>query len=236
MDAVLFDWDGTLLDSLPGLYEANVAVMARFGLPFDEAAYRRGFAADWRLMYQQLGIAPDRLDEANAVWAQAYDRGSQAELFPGVREALTRLHGANRRLGIVTAGHRSIVAPQLERHALIGCFDIVVYGDDLPVHKPDPRPLRHALARLALADRPDRAAYLGDTRDDMRMAVAGGVHALGIASLLGEPEDLRAAGARQVFPSVAAWVAAELDQTPARPERPHRRIGDGVIAPRDHEA
>ena len=211
MDAVLFDWDGTLLDSLPSLYQANVAVMAAFGLPFDEGYYRRGYAADWRRMYQNLGITEDRLEEANRVWHAAFDGGHEAALFPGARAALDRLAETGCPLGLVTAGHRSIVEPQLERHGLRGTFAVVVYGDDLPVHKPDPAPLRQALADLGLRDRPGRAAYLGDTRDDVGMARAAGTRAVGVASLLGDPDDLRAAGAELVVPSVAAWVADELD-------------------------
>jgi phosphoglycolate phosphatase len=230
MDAVLFDWDGTLLDSLPSLYRANVAVMAAFGLPFDEGHYRRGFAADWRLMYQNLGVTEDRLDEANRVWNDAFDGGHDALLLPGARDALDRLQAAGRPLGLVTAGHREIVAPQLERHRLSGTFSVVVYGDDLPVHKPDPRPLRHALARLGLAGRPDRSAYLGDTRDDVRMARAAGVYAVGIASLLGDPDDLRAAGAHAVASSVAAWVDEELAGVPGDPpETAPLPVGEGLI-------
>jgi beta-phosphoglucomutase-like phosphatase (HAD superfamily) len=65
MDAVIFDWDGTLIDSLPIFYRANAAVMALYGLPFDESAYRRPVAADWRQMYTGLGLTVDQLDEAN---------------------------------------------------------------------------------------------------------------------------------------------------------------------------
>ncbi|HVL53966.1 MAG TPA: HAD hydrolase-like protein, partial [Vitreimonas sp.] len=81
-----------------------------------------------------------------------------------------------------------------------------VFGDDLPVHKPDPEPLRVALARLGVADRPEAAAYAGDAPDDMRMARAVGARAVGIASILGQPDDLRAAGADEVADSITAWV------------------------------
>jgi beta-phosphoglucomutase-like phosphatase (HAD superfamily) len=50
MDAVVFDWDGTLVDTLGALFRANVAVLGAFGLPFDEALYRRHYSPDWREM------------------------------------------------------------------------------------------------------------------------------------------------------------------------------------------
>ena len=68
MQAILFDWDGTLVDSLGAFHHANAAVMASFGLPFDEALYRRNYVPDWRQMYLRLGVPGDRLDEANELW------------------------------------------------------------------------------------------------------------------------------------------------------------------------
>jgi phosphoglycolate phosphatase-like HAD superfamily hydrolase len=63
---------------------------------------------------------------------------------------------------------------------------------------------------LGLADRPEAVAYVGDAPTDMLMATAAGSHPIGITSVLGDPDDLRAAGAVEVAPSVAAWAAAHL--------------------------
>ncbi len=206
MDAVVFDWDGTLVDTLDALFRANVAVFDEYGIAFDEAAYRRHYAPDWRLMYGRLGIPPERLDEANERWLDHYDRGAEVRPFPGAHDALRRLRTAGCRLALVTAGHRDIVEPQLEATGLGALLPVRVFGDDLPVHKPDPQPLREALERLDVADAGARAAYVGDAPDDMRMARAVGVRAVGIASILGDPDELRRAGAHDVAGSVAEWV------------------------------
>ena len=205
MDAIVFDWDGTLADTLGALYGANVAVMAAFGLPFDRDVYRHHYAPDWRVMYDRLGIPADRLDEANAIWHAAIDAAA-APAFDGVRDSLARLADAGYALGLVTAGVREVVAPQLGRLDLEALLPVTVFGDDLPVHKPDPAPLRRALEALGVADRPARAAYVGDVPDDMRMAVAVGARAVGIASILGDPAELVAAGADEVAGSVCEWV------------------------------
>ena len=139
MQAILFDWDGTLVDSLGTLYDANAAVMQAFGVPFDPDLYRTHYAPDWRLMYRRLGIAAERLDEANELWLASYDRGAGAIMFAGVKPALRRLKRAGHRLGLVTAGDRDIVLPQLERFGLANLLEVRVFGDDLPVHKPTPR-------------------------------------------------------------------------------------------------
>jgi HAD superfamily hydrolase (TIGR01549 family) len=221
MQAILFDWDGTLVDSLGDFHRANAAVMASFGLPFDETVYRRHYVPDWRLMYLRLGVPGDRLDEANELWHATYGSSSEVVAFEGVGAALERLRDAGSRLGIVTAGHRDVVEPQLERTGLATLLETRVYGDDLEVHKPDPAPLRRALALLGLSEAPTEVAYVGDAPTDMQMARAVGVRAIGIASVLGDPDELRAAGADDVSPSVVAWVDGHL-AVPARLDRGDR--------------
>lgn len=206
MEAILFDWDGTLVDSLGPLYRANLAVMRAFGRPYDEATHRATYEPDWRRMYRRLGIPEDRHDEANERWRAAYAGGSSNALFPGTAAALDRLAQAGAQLGLVTAGERSVVAPQLERFGLAGRFAVEVFGDDHPVHKPDPAPLRAALAHLGLADRPAAAAYVGDFTDDMRMARSAETRAIGVVSILADRADLLAAGAHEVVASVAEWA------------------------------
>lgn len=211
MEAILFDWDGTLVDSLGAFHAANAAVMAAFGLPFDVVAYRRHYVPDWREMYRRLGVPGDRLDEANSLWETAFAAdGPSVQAFAGAAESLARLRDAGATLGIVTAGHRDVVEPQLERTGLGDLLPIRVFGDDLPVHKPDPEPLRRALRLAGHGHRPDRSAYVGDAPTDMQMAVAVGAWAVGIESVLGDPDELVAAGAAEVAPSVAAWVERHL--------------------------
>ena len=236
MNPICFDWDGTLFDSIGALYRANVAVMAAFGLPFDEPAYRRHFDPDWRVMYRNLGVPGSRLDEANAVWHEQFDAHGRIDLLPGVAHALEVVSAGGRRLGLVTSGHRSIVEPQLRRTGLDGRFAACIYGDRLPVHKPDPAPLRLALRELGVEHEPEHVIYVGDTPADMTMARRAGTRAVGIASLLGDPDALRQAGAEEVWPSVAAWVDARAGAGFPKPA-PHgrRSVGDGAIRGRPTE-
>ena len=217
MRAILFDWDGTLVDSLGAFQHANATVMASFGLPWNEAIYRKHYAPDWRQMYTRLGVPPDRLDEANELWHTTFAQAEDVIAFDGVVDALRRLDETACGLGIVTAGDRFIVEPQLERTGLGALLPVQVFGDDLPVHKPDPAPLRRALDLLRLDAHPDEVAYVGDAPTDMRMARAVGVRAIGIASVVGDPQELRAAGADEVAPTVAAWVDALVGAAKAPP-------------------
>ena len=223
MKAFVFDWDGTLVDTLGQIFRANSDVLGALGLPFDEALYRRHYTPDWRVMYQRLGVPLERLEEAGERWLEAFDPEHFGQPFPGVVTALRRLHEAGHGLGLVTAGDRSVVTRQLSLSGLDRYLPVRVFGDDLPVHKPDPRPLRLALAELGLTE-PSRAAYIGDAPDDMRMARSIGADAIGIASIVGQPDELLTAGASSIHPSVAAWVDALLGtESPRLSSRDARR-------------
>jgi phosphoglycolate phosphatase len=207
---VLFDWDGTLADSHGSLFAANAVVMDAFRLPFDEDLYRRHYAADWRVMYERLGLRPEQVDAAARIWEQAYDGIATTQLFPGARESLERLDRLGLPLGVVTAGPSVIVGPQIERLRLDALLRTRVYGDDTIEQKPQPAPLRLALRRLGLEDGPEAVAYLGDAPDDMRMAVALGVHGIGVPSRLTTREQLVEAGAEDVAGSVMEWASRAL--------------------------
>jgi HAD superfamily hydrolase (TIGR01549 family) len=213
VDAVIFDFDGTLVDSLPAIYQANVDVLAELDVPFDEARYRASYVPDWRLMYTRLGVPPEHLERAGTRWRERYSSAVPAVVFAGVREALARLSKAGYVMGLVTAGDRDMVEEQLVRLELREFIQVEVCGTDEVAHKPHPDPLLLALEGLGLRDRPTDAAYVGDAPDDMRMARTVGSRAIGIVSTLGTEADLLAAGADEVAPSVVDWV----DRLLARP-------------------
>jgi len=211
MKAVLFDWDGTLIDTTEHVYEANVEVMKSFGLPpLTRERYGAAFSPNWRRMYAALGVPEHLVEGAADVWHGAY-KGHEAELLPGAYPALERLVAAGIPLGVVTAGDRKVVAGQLRRTGVADLIGSAVYGDDAVEQKPDPAPLRRGLAALGHATTPAETAYLGDTLDDVRMARAAGVHAVGIHSPFFHPDDFYEADAHEHAPSVADWVAALLD-------------------------
>jgi phosphoglycolate phosphatase len=204
MRTILFDWDGTIVDSVPSLFETDAAICRKIGVPFDEEVFRRTFSPNWRLMYRSLGIPEERTDEAVQVWAETF-RSDQTRPFPGAVEALERLAAAGYTLGVVTGGSRREVGPQLERLGLDALLTVRVYSEDTDAGKPHPRPLELAL-ELAHATCPNEAIYVGDALDDMRMAAAAGVRGVGIVSMLATADELIAAGAVEADGSVVEWA------------------------------
>ena len=215
MEAIVFDWDGTLMDSLPAVYDANLKVLAEYGLPFDDERYRAAYVPDWRLMYQRLGVPDDNLEAAGERWLALYRETDEASLLPRARESLQRLSDAGYVMGLVTAGHRDVVEGQLDRHGLGELLPVRVFGTDPIAAKPHPEPLLLVLRQLDRIGRIVTARYVGDVPDDMRMARAVGTLGVGIESTIGTRDELIAAGADAVYPSVAEFVDALLDPAAA---------------------
>jgi phosphoglycolate phosphatase len=213
MDAIVFDWDGTLVDTLPAITRANAEVLSSYGVRYDDAAYRSAYSPDWRGMYRRLGVADEHIEAAGQRWLGTY-RALMGDVsaFPGTLAALARLADAGFRMGLVTAGDRPVVERQLELTGLGRYLPVRVCGDDMPFSKPHPAPLRRALDELGIADRPEQVIYVGDAPDDMRMARTVGATGIGIESILGSPDDLIAVGAVQVWATVATWVADFLGE------------------------
>lgn len=206
MDAIVFDWDGTLMDTLPAIFDANLQVLAELGLPFDEDRYRAAYVPDWRLMYQRLGVPGADLERVGERWLELYRDMGETGLLPRVAESLHRLADAGFVMGLVTAGHRDVVEDQLERYGLGDLLPVRVFGSDPIASKPHPDPLLLALRQLGRIDRIATARYIGDVPDDMRMARAVGTLGIGIESTIGTRDVLTAAGASAVYAGVAEFV------------------------------
>src|SRR5262245_48946849 len=124
-DAILFDWDGTLLDSAEATYRCYCRVFGTFSVGFDRAAFERTYSPDWYRTYEMVGLPRDRWDEADGLW-QRFFKEEPPALLPDTGGALERLRVERVRLGIVTSGEKTRVAADLARHGLAGCFDTVV--------------------------------------------------------------------------------------------------------------
>ncbi len=178
---VLFDLDGTLIDSGPmilaSMGHAAKEVLGR-DVPDEVLAAAVGGPG---LVAQMHALAPERVDDLVAAYrAHNEPLHEELEAFWEVVEVLPRLRAEGRRLGVVSAkGHASMRwaftrLPELEAN-----FEIVIGAEDTERHKPDPDPILEALARLDAA--PEDAAYVGDSPFDIRAAKAAGVYAVAVA-------------------------------------------------------
>jgi HAD superfamily hydrolase (TIGR01549 family) len=178
--AILFDLDGTLLDSYPAQRQAYQALFAYLGLDISEETFRANYYPNWQDTYRAMGIPPERWEEADAVWMAEVTRHTPA-LFPQAAEVLERLERSYA-LGIVTAGSKERVMRDLERAGILKRFQVIITGDDVRERKPHPHGLELALAALVPACPPGQALYIGDTPSDLEMARAAGMPFIGIPS------------------------------------------------------
>jgi phosphoglycolate phosphatase len=182
LHAIVFDLDGTLIDSLPDIRHAlNSALRAYDRLPLELNAVakmvgdgipklvERGFAAS--------GGVPEKtiLDEAVDVCLAAYEARPAVETraFPDVPETLATFHGSGLRLAICSNKTEKLSRLILESLGLAGYFGAILGGDSLPQRKPDPAPVLACLdgLKVGAAD----ALYVGDHRNDLLAARAAGV-------------------------------------------------------------
>jgi phosphoglycolate phosphatase len=205
VEAVLFDWDGTLLDSAEASYRCYVRLFDSYGIGFDRALFARAYSPNWHRTYEAVGLAADRWPEADQRWLDHYC-AEESRLVPGAREALVRLDEAGIPQGIVTSGDRTRVSRELSDLAVERYFRTVVFGGDTANRKPHPEALFLALERMAVA--PGRAAYVGDSPEDVEMARAAGVRAVGVPGGFPNREALAASRPDLLAPDVLAAVNA----------------------------
>ena len=200
--AALFDWDGTLVDTIPMIYRANVIALGEFGISMSREWYREHYSPDWRRSYTKLGIPEDLWDAVGDRWADEMAAGRPRAL-PWARPALRRLRRSGVRLGLVTASTRRVVEPNLVRLNLAGVFDAIRYADDVERSKPHPDALIEALEELGL--RAERTVYVGDTLVDLAMARAAGAPFVAVGGTT-SPELFQEAGISRVWRGVGEWA------------------------------
>jgi pyrophosphatase PpaX len=203
---VLFDLDGTLIDSgamiLASFRHATRTVLRR-EIPDAELAAAIGGSTihDQMRAFDSRRVAElvDAYREHNA------PLHADLEAFEGVVDLLDRLRREGRTLGVVTAKRRTTVDMAFRSLGLGRFFDAVVTAEETAHHKPDPEPVQEALRRLAASA--DEAAFVGDSPFDVGAGKAAGVYAVGVSWGKIHPEDaLRRAGADVVVHSPAELV------------------------------
>lgn len=177
---VLFDLDGTLMDTAPDLSDALNDTLHRGGWPRVGEAQVRGWIGDGAraLLARAMAQAGAPAHAADAAWAGfAHDYaercGARSTVHAGVRPMLRRLHAHGLRLALLTNKEAEFAQRLLARHDISSDFDIVVAGDTLPVKKPDPGVVTHVLQALDV--HPDEALLVGDSVTDVRTARAAGI-------------------------------------------------------------
>lgn len=180
--AVLFDLDGTLLDSAPDLAAAANVVRRNSGMGDLPLSHYRPFVGTGArgMLRIALGIQPDapEFDARREEFFEAYESVlmQYSGLFSGVPELVHSLEQQGRPWGIVTNKSERFTLPIARQEATLGRASVLVCGDSTPHSKPHPAPLLHACECLGVS--PEQAIYVGDDERDMQAARAAGMRSV----------------------------------------------------------
>ena len=169
---LVFDFDGTLVDSYPLIEAAFAHVMRTHRL--DETArdlFRQSRGLP--LPEQMKMIAPDMWQELVETYRSADTQLGHAQVFRGVPTMIKRLRQAGAPLAVVSCKRRALVEAELEAAGLRHHFDVVIGFEDVTPPKPAPDPLLAAIGRMGLSR--SAALYVGDSMVDLKTGRAARV-------------------------------------------------------------
>jgi len=189
LKGVLFDWDGTLIDSYHADTSAYLAMFQEMDIAWGLAELQKHYSPNWYQVYRAAKLPRKLWSKADRAWRAHYAK-HKPQLIPGVRrvlQAVGRQHG----LGLVTSGDRDRVVRQLREFRLTRLFSARVCSGDTLKKKPHPAPLRLALRQMELEAA--CCVYVGDAPQDVEMARRAGVRAIGVLGPFPTEKRLRAA-------------------------------------------
>lgn len=180
--AVLFDLDGTLLDTAPDLVAAANAMLCELTLPALDEKTIKSFIGGGIVNLVKRTLAASLAGESDLqiveraipIFEKHYAKGmlNQTRPFPGVEDGLQAMRAMGLRLACVTNKAERFARPLLGATGLLDYFELLVCGDNLPRKKPDPLPLQHACEHFGVE--PRQMLLIGDSPFDAQAARAAG--------------------------------------------------------------
>ncbi len=189
LEGVLFDWDGTLIDSYHADTSAYLAMFKEMGISWGLEELEKHYSPNWYQVYRAAKLPRKLWHEADCAWRTHYAK-HRPKLISGARRVLTQI-SRKHALGLVTSGDRDRVLRQLREFGLTRLFSARVCSGDTRRKKPHPEPLRLAMQQMELE--PASCAYIGDAPQDVEMARRAGVLVIGVLGPFPTEKRLRAA-------------------------------------------
>ena len=185
---VMFDLDGTLIDSVPDLAVAVDHMLLKLGRAPAGLGAVREWVGNGAPVLVRRALAGDidhsRVDDVEAehaleIFMDAYADGHELTVvYPGVRDTLKWLHKQGVEMALITNKPERFVAPLLDQMKIGRYFRWIIGGDTLPQKKPDPAALLFVMKMASVA--PEQALFVGDSRSDVLAAKAAGVKCVGL--------------------------------------------------------
>ena len=214
---LIFDFDGTLIDSVPDLADATNAMLTTLGkdtYPLDTIRNWVGNGSRMlveRALVGKIEVLKDELtveeaEHAEQVFFDAYKNLSDSKTvaYPNVDSGLRQLKEAGYTLALVTNKPIRFVPKILESFGWTSLFDMVLGGDSLTTKKPDPAPLLHVCDKLGVMQ--DKAVMIGDSRNDILAGQNAKIDTLGLSYGYNYGQDIRDLNRTAAFDDFATLV------------------------------
>ena len=215
---LIFDFDGTLIDSVPDLADATNAMLTTLGkAPYPIETIRNWVGNGSKMLVERALVGKievlegeltvEETDHAEQVFFAAYKNisGSKTVAYPDVDSGLKKLKSAGFSLALVTNKPIRFVPKILESFGWQDLFSEVLGGDSLPVKKPDPTPLLHVCEALNVT--PEQAVMIGDSRNDILAGQNANMDTLGLSYGYNYGQDIRELNPTVAFDDFASLVA-----------------------------
>lgn len=220
--AILFDLDGTLVDSIPDIASSTNAMLTELGFPMlssQRISTFVGKGTDHLIKLSLLDVtqrppSTELLQQAQNSFKHHYTAQTQTSLsrvFPGVREGLEQFQQAQCQLAVVTNKPFQYVPKLLQLMQLDHFFKLVVGGDTCPKKKPHPLPFLYACTQLGV--QPQEALVIGDSSNDSYAARQAGIDVLLVPYGYNEGKDVQNLDCDGIVSSIAEaaqWAARTI--------------------------
>ncbi len=204
-ELIIFDLDGTLIDSRVDITNSVNVALRDIGLPPKTTEQIVGMIGNGTraLVQRAVGHDPDRFRRAFAVFTKDYGLHllDHTTLYPGVRETIDHFAG-RKKMAVMSNKRQRFCDAILEGLGLTHRFEVIQGGDTATAKKPDPAPLLHICERLGID--PTRTAMVGDSTVDVTAGEKAGMYTVGILEGFTPAEIMRGSGADLLVPTVAS--------------------------------
>ncbi|MEL0660232.1 phosphoglycolate phosphatase [Psychromonas arctica] len=219
--AVLFDLDGTLIDSAPDLALAINHMLTSIGREEISPTIIRSWVGNGASILVQRGLSgqtdidenldPELLEKSLAIFLDFYAKNLCVDTvtYPHVRASLKILKAKGYQLAIVTNKPYDFIQPILDGLALNGLFELLVGGDTLEKRKPDPLPLHYACEKLGVTV--EQCVMVGDSKNDVLAANAANMQSIGLSYGYNYGEDINEHNPDVSFDDFADIIATLSD-------------------------
>ena len=178
-NTLLFDWDGTLVDSAQLGLAAFEQSFAALGVAFDREIYRAVYSPNWYAVYEAMGLPKEKWQLADDLWVQHYGQQT-AQPVAGAQETIIGLKQKGYRLGVVSSGSECRVGREIHELGLESFFETVVCNEQMENKKPHPEGLETAMRSLGCSS--EVSCYVGDSPEDIEMGKRAGMLTVGVRS------------------------------------------------------